>query len=535
MKTPLLTRVLLSFARGLLLFAGICSAAAQVPSASLAPNATIAPTPVVSAPPALTMVLPRERFQVFAANATKLKKFSDAVAKMKSRPVTDKTSWAYWANIHGIMASSTDPQWNQCRHAHWWFVAWHRAYVLELEHQLQAAIGDKKFRLPYWDYLDAGQRKIPAAFKKTTSPLFQSDRDGQEVGFEISDLKKTFSATKYTGNMIAGGFGGASVPSGTVNANKANRGRMEQNPHNTVHVDIGGLMGDPRTAAQDPIFWVHHCNIDRIWEVWLKNGPHTNSSTNAFANETFTFPGVNGQPVTHKVADMFDTKKLGYTYDRLDLQVPVTSSTPSPPPPGPRPRPASSAGATQPEASPSPTESASPSETEEPLRPRTTLAAVPDPTPITVTEKPQTVKVKAAEVAPEQNMLRKDLDHKKTKKKVLLTLGGIEFTAPPKHLYKVYLNLPNADAKAGDAPQYVGTLAFFESPDGHHGHDGGERTETFDITDALAAAKKAGNYDPKNLEVTIVPVSAPKDGRRSAPQNAKEITIKTITIDTTEE
>jgi hypothetical protein len=535
MKTPLLTRVL-AFLPGALLFVCLCSAPAQPPGATIAPpNATNIPTPGATLPPMMTVVLPRERFQVFAANATKLKKFTDAVAKMKSRPVTDKTSWAYWANIHGLMAASTDPQWNQCRHAHWWFVAWHRAYVLGLEHQLQAAIGDNKFRLPYWDYLDAGQRKIPAAFKKTTSSLFESSRAGQEVGFEISDLKKTFSAAKYLGNIIAGGFGGASVASGTVSAPKANRGRMEQNPHNTVHVDIGGLMGNPQTAAQDPIFWVHHCNIDRIWEVWIKNGPHTNPSTNAFANETFTFPGVNGQPVTRKVADMFDTKKLGYTYDRLDLQVPVTSSTPAPPPPGPRPRPASSPGATQPEASPSATESASPSETEEPLRPRTTLAAVPDPTPITVTAKPQTVKIKAAQVAPEQNMLRKDLDHKKTKKKVLLTLEGIEFTAPPKHLYKVYLNLPNADAKAGDAPQYVGTLAFFESPDGQHEHDAGERTETFEITDALAAAKKAGNYDPNNLAVTIVPVSAPTDGRRSAPQNAKEITIKNINITTTDE
>jgi tyrosinase len=532
MKTPLLTRVLALFA-GALLFVSICSAPAQTPGATIAPNPNNFPTPGATLPPMMTVVLPRERFQVFAANATKLKKLTDAVAKMKSRPVTDKTSWAYWANIHGVITGS-DPGWNQCRHAQWWFVAWHRAYVLGLEHQLQAAIGDNKFRLPYWDYLDAGQRKIPAAFKKTTSSLFESNRDNSEVGFEISDLTKTFSATKYAGNIIAGGFGGASVASGTVSGAFSKRGRMEQNPHNTVHVDIGGLMGDPRTAAQDPIFWAHHCNIDRIWEVWIKNGPHTNPPPGTFTNETFTLPGVNGQPVTLKVADMFDTKKLGYTYDRLDLQVPVTRSTPAPAP-APKPRPPGSPAASQPEASPTPAESASPSETEEPLQPRVTLAAVPDPTPITVTAKPQTVKVKTAPVAPEQDMLRKDLDHKKTKKKILLSLEGIEFTEPPKHLYKVYFNLPNADHKTGDAPQYAGTLAFFESPDGHHGHDGEERTETFDITDALAAAKKAGNYDPNNLAVTIVPVSAPKDGRRGPPQNAKEITIKNISIKTTDE
>ena len=89
---------------------------------------------------------------------------------------------------------------------------------------------------------------------------------------------------------------------------------------------------------------------------------------------------------------------------------------------------------------------------------------------------------------------------------------------------------------APNAPQYVGTLAFFESRDGHHGNDGGgDRTETFDITDSLAAAKKAGNYDPNNLSVTIVPVGPPKDGKRLPPQNAKEITVKNISIKTADE
>lgn len=164
------------------------------------------------------------------------------------------------------------------------------------------------------------------------------------------------------------------------------------------------------------------------------------------------------------------------------------------------------------------------------------MAAAPPDKPITVTAQPQTVKVKAETVAPEHNVLSRDANPKKAKKRVLLSLEGIEFTEPPKHLYKVYLNLPKADHKvAADTPQYAGTLAFFESPDGHHGNDGTERTEVFDITDCLANAKKAGSYDPNNLTVTIVPVGPPKDGKRTPPQNAKEITIKKINIKTTSE
>ena len=44
-------------------------------------------------------------------------------------------------------------------------------------------------------------------------------------------------------------------------------GELELVPHNVVHGSIGGLMNNPNSAALDPIFWLHHCNIDRLWEV----------------------------------------------------------------------------------------------------------------------------------------------------------------------------------------------------------------------------------------------------------------------------
>ena len=62
-------------------------------------------------------------------------------------------------------------------------------------------------------------------------------------------------------------------------------GNLESNPHNQVHVDVGGnspdgqtwgLMSDPGIAALDPIFYLHHCNIDRMWAAWNANGnPNT--------------------------------------------------------------------------------------------------------------------------------------------------------------------------------------------------------------------------------------------------------------------
>ena len=57
-------------------------------------------------------------------------------------------------------------------------------------------------------------------------------------------------------------------------------GNFESNPHDLVHVYVGwrisdtnyGLMADPGTAALDPIFYLHHGNIDRMWEVWNASG-----------------------------------------------------------------------------------------------------------------------------------------------------------------------------------------------------------------------------------------------------------------------
>ena len=87
----------------------------------------------------------------------------------------------------------------------------------------------------------------------------------------------------YTSAAGTTGFGGGT----TAFLHFGNlTGTVEANPHNLVHVMVGGVgpnagyMSDPDLAALDPIFWVHHCNIDRLWAAWLtvptnrmENGP----------------------------------------------------------------------------------------------------------------------------------------------------------------------------------------------------------------------------------------------------------------------
>jgi tyrosinase len=52
----------------------------------------------------------------------------------------------------------------------------------------------------------------------------------------------------------------------------------QQNPgpgmHNRVHVWVGGDML-PATSPNDPVFFLNHCNVDRIWEAWMQNHGRT--------------------------------------------------------------------------------------------------------------------------------------------------------------------------------------------------------------------------------------------------------------------
>jgi tyrosinase len=73
-------------------------------------------------------------------------------------------------------------------------------------------------------------------------------------------------------------------------------------------------MGAVSWAANDPIFWLHHCNIDRIWASWNRAGGR-NPADEVYLGQVFTFVDEAGQPLQAKVADVLDTVPLGYVYD----------------------------------------------------------------------------------------------------------------------------------------------------------------------------------------------------------------------------
>jgi len=269
--------------------------------------------------------------------------FARAVDSMQQRPISNTTSWQYQAAVHGsrVDPASFNPDqkkaWGQCQHATWFFLPWHRMYLGIFEQIVAATIaklgGPPAWALPYWDYSDATNRQaggLPAAFTRAEfgvagkNPLLV-ERDQGNDGAVFLDAKavslNSLKRKSFTGHLSPGGdsgFGGP--PRGFNHSGDNEQGQLEMVPHDVIHSDIGGLMADPDTAALDPIFWLHHANIDRLWAAWRKRGNSDPSDPAWLSGTRFLFHDAGGQLVSYAPQDVVDTvaSPWRYQYDRVD-------------------------------------------------------------------------------------------------------------------------------------------------------------------------------------------------------------------------
>lgn len=96
--------------------------------------------------------------------------------------------------------------------------------------------------------------------------------------------------------------------------------------HDNYHDYLGGNahMGDPTVAAFDPVFWFHHCNIDRIMAIWQATHPKRwfpakTREQKGPDDPLYPFRALkNGKLDWWTSNDSIDTKTFGYTYPDLD-------------------------------------------------------------------------------------------------------------------------------------------------------------------------------------------------------------------------
>lgn len=358
--------------------------------------------------------------------------YGRAVAHMRERADSDPTSWSYQAAMHGTEATASRPLWNQCQHGTWFFLPWHRAFLYYFEQITRAAVvatgGPADWALPYWNYgLGGNHATLPPAFRKPTlengapNPLYVSERgaginSGAGLPPAATSPFRALARPHFIGKAEFGG--GVTAPAQFSEAG----GELEETPHNAVHSLVGGLMGNILAAAQDPIFWLHHANIDRIWTVWSAAGGHDDPPEAAWRNQSFAFFDQSGEQVSRKCAEVLDTVvDLGYDYDVSE-----------PPPPAPPPAP------------PLPTQIAQVPTRQMIGASEQSLELVGAPASVSVLIDP---KAAPGTIAPDQ--------------RVYLNIEDIEGDANPGTVYGIYANLPAGAPADLEAAHHVGNVSFF--------------------------------------------------------------------------
>ena len=271
----------------------------------------------------------RTRFSVASEQGQEnLKIMAEAVLKMKQLPSTNPLSWDYQAALHGtINPALANAQFvNSCPHygqagqdTSKFFLVWHRLALYYFEEAIRSVSGRQDFTLPYWDTIDISQRKIPKAFLNEENGGFPGLYD-PDRGKSLTDPSKPIlnlndgitilpSSERYdtaTQLLIGAQTSGYETFNSTI----------DRYPHGGPHMDIDGKMFDFKTAALDPIFWVHHCNIDRLWATYSKDAVNALQFSRLKRGMTFGYFNQKGQPVTYsykKAAESMYT--LDYNYD----------------------------------------------------------------------------------------------------------------------------------------------------------------------------------------------------------------------------
>ena len=210
--------------------------------------------------------------------------------------------------------------------------------------------GPSNWALPYWNYFGASESNIPPAFTAATlpdgspNPLFVKARYGPLGSGNIFVPIPPVSQSVMSNDLFTDsdtktkkpGFGG---PKTGFNHGSGSNGNLESNPHNQVHGAVGGslpngtygLMSDPGIAALDPIFYLHHCNIDRMWAVWNHAG-NKNPTEPAWLNgpaasgqREFVMPLPTNSSWVYTPDQMDDLSKVNYTYDTLPALAPAVN------------------------------------------------------------------------------------------------------------------------------------------------------------------------------------------------------------------
>lgn len=278
--------------------------------------------------------------------------FIEGCLRLKEEPLGASGLFTYdyfvWWHHRAMMAPTPDPavasnSFNRNgAHSGPVFGPWHRYLLLIFEFQMRRVLNEDDFRLPYWDWgTETGSANAIWTAEVMGDPVGVVNtgafRDGGRFAVNIAQDGRR-DAFDIGTQPLRRDFGGADVSSPPSNADVRNivaanpiyaaspwndsiltagfRRPLEVALHNRIHRLVGGHMMDS-TSPNDPVFWLHHTNLDRIWSAWQayhnapylpQNGPEElnghryRDRMHSFMNQTVT-------------PEMVDNHTAYYTYD----------------------------------------------------------------------------------------------------------------------------------------------------------------------------------------------------------------------------
>jgi len=305
-----------------------------------------------------------EKYVRLNAASEEAKEDLDAMAKafkiMRSMSCEDGRSWYYQGAIHnipdGIIGANrlcpiyeTDKDslfaWGDCTHtkteaSNLHFLLWHRMYTWHLEKIVRELSCKADFALPFWNYGSkfSVQNQLPAQFVDKEGALYASARlsllnEGKPLAdTTIMDIREELGVLA-TNNVFAGKSGFSH--------------QLEIAPHGLMHDYIGadgvelfynpiyqkemsGLMANVPSAGFDPVFWLHHSMIDRIWTKWDQSAYGERPTLEELKAEpwAYNFIQPNGDEITYTLEEVYAIVfNPDYVYE--DVQAPAVAVVPN--------------------------------------------------------------------------------------------------------------------------------------------------------------------------------------------------------------
>ncbi|XP_076913457.1 polyphenol oxidase I, chloroplastic-like [Bidens hawaiensis] len=294
----------------------------------------------------------RKRWPAHNGTKKQVDDYIRAIAAMRALPDDDPHSFASQAKIHCAYCNGAYNQEGSDVplqiHNSWLFYPFHRWYVYFYERILGKLINAPDFALPFWKWDEPAGMPIPEIFlakdyNGKPNPLYDVYRDAGSVEDRIVDLafqgrdKNRSEQTQIICNLntvyrdlVRNGadtlsfFGGKYVAGKPAEGlSKPSAGSVEAGSHTAVHRWVGDDlqpndedMGNFYSAGYDPIFYVHHANVDRTWKLWkdLALPGHVEPKETDWLDASYVFYDENKNLVRVYNRDCVDISKLKYTF-----------------------------------------------------------------------------------------------------------------------------------------------------------------------------------------------------------------------------